>query len=484
MAAPDGVAQVMDTIPTDPAWPQQWGWTNQHAPAAWDVTNGDPSIVVADVDTGVDLTHADLAGALPPATTSSTTTPTRPTTTATAPHVAGIIGARANNGIGMAGWCSRCTIMPIKVMGANGSGALSTVAQGVVWATDHGADVINMSLGSYGDDPSLRSAVAYAISHDVVVVASAGNAATTFRPSRPTIPASSAVAATDQNDAFYSFSNRGSWVDVAAPGCDYATRMGGGYNPGFCGTSAAAPMVAGIAALARAALPSASVTDIFTALTTGVTTTYGSDVQYGKVDAAAVLAQFGAPATATPALAVTGPAQKSKTLRAAGGFRGVGLSYAYQWQRCNSSGAGCGAIAGATAVTYSPVAARRRQHAAGSGHRDERVGLGVGDLGATLVVVGLVTVTGTMTAVNRPLVNMITTSTERAGVVATFSGNDVPLSFSLVDSAGATVSARDRQQPAPRLTFASLPAGSYTVTSAAGSRPTPRRQRSPCRTCR
>src|SRR5207249_2838968 len=134
--------------------------------------------------------------------------------------------------------------------GANGSGSTSGVAQGITWAVDHGAGVINMSLGSYYNDPATAAAVAYAIARDVVVVAAAGNAGTTT----PVYPGANtgvlSVAATDPNDALYYFSSRGStWVMVAAPGCDYATALGGGYNGNFCGTSAASPMVAGITAL-------------------------------------------------------------------------------------------------------------------------------------------------------------------------------------------------------------------------------------------
>jgi subtilisin family serine protease len=145
----------------------------------------------------------------------------------------------------------------VRVLARNGKGNSRTVAAGIIWAVDHGAGVINLSLGAGRSTLAIQRAVDYAARHDVVVVAAAGNQGS----SRRFYPAASqsviAVAATDRADRLYPWSNRGDWVDIAAPGCNVAPWRGGSYAT-FCGTSAAAPLVAGLAALVRSAFPKAS----------------------------------------------------------------------------------------------------------------------------------------------------------------------------------------------------------------------------------
>jgi len=164
-------------------------------------------------------------------------------------HVAGIAAAIPDNSIGIAGLGYDATIMNVKVLGDDGKGSYSWIAQGIVWAADNGAKVINMSLGGTSPSSTLEDAINYAWSKGAVVVAAAGNSGT----SSPFYPAcyskAIAVAATDQIDKVPSWSNYGDWVDVAAPGNGiYSTLANSSY--GYkTGTSMASPFVSGLAAL-------------------------------------------------------------------------------------------------------------------------------------------------------------------------------------------------------------------------------------------
>jgi subtilisin family serine protease len=161
------------------------------------------------------------------------------------------------------------------------------IAAGIVWAVDHGARVVNLSLGGPGDSPQLAAAAAYAVHKGAVVVAAAGNSGTTvpFYPAAD--PNAISVAGTTAADRAYSWSNFGSWVDVAAPGCNIAPVLGGGYG-NFCGTSSAAPVVTGLVALEASLVPNATPGEIQSALQRGAVALPGF-VQYGRIDAPATL---------------------------------------------------------------------------------------------------------------------------------------------------------------------------------------------------
>ena len=246
-AEPDFLAATLGT-PNDPSFSLQWGLTKVQAPEAWDVTIGSPSITIAILDTGVDLDHPDLAGKLV-AIKNFTSSPTADDLRGHGTHVAGIAAALTNNGIGVAGLGYSATLMNVKVLGDDGFGFYSWIANGIVWAADNGADIINMSLSGSSASSTWESAVNYAWNRGVLIVAAAGNDG----DSLPEYPAyyenCMAVAATDQLDKIPSWSNRGDWVDVAAPGNGiYSTLPEGTY--GYkSGTSMAAPHVAGLAAL-------------------------------------------------------------------------------------------------------------------------------------------------------------------------------------------------------------------------------------------
>ncbi len=219
------------------------------APAAWTLTAGaSRPIVVAVVDSGVDPAQPDLQGALVPGADFVDSTGSTADQYGHGTMVAGVVAARGNNGKGVAGVCWACLIMPIKVLDANGSGTAASIADGIRWAADHGASVINMSFVLSGPDPGVEEAVAYAHQHGVVVVAAAGNAGSGEMTYPAAYPFVISVAASDSNDQLYPWSTHGPWVTLAAPGCTVTTTLGGGFG-GFCGTSAAAPLVAGLAGL-------------------------------------------------------------------------------------------------------------------------------------------------------------------------------------------------------------------------------------------
>jgi subtilisin family serine protease len=275
-------------VPDDPLWSHQWGLRTVGAPAAWDRTVGSSATVIAILDTGVDASHPDLAGAVLAGRDFVNGDLDAADDNGHGTMAAGIAAARTSNARGIASTCWQCRILPVKVLDAEGSGTHSQIANGVVWAADQGAHVISMSLGSPSASTVLANAVAYAESKGAVVVAAAGNEGSTTRAYPAAYPTVVGVAASTSSDGRYSWSNHGSWVSVAAPGCNPATAPGGGYVE-MCGTSASAPMVAGIVGLARSHAPTSTVAALRDSLL-ATATPVGSWVTAGRVDADAHLA--------------------------------------------------------------------------------------------------------------------------------------------------------------------------------------------------
>ncbi|MFI1994348.1 S8 family peptidase [Actinoplanes sp. NPDC020271] len=298
---------------------QQWDLTTMRATDAWARSTG-AGVTVAVIDTGVDGSHVDLTGKVLTgwdAIADKSGGNTDPNGHGT--HVAGTIGAVTGNTIGVSSVAPDTRILPVRVLGADGSGYMSDAAEGIVWAADNGAQVINMSIGSSSQLSSVSNAVTYARSKGVTVVAAAGNERAGGSPT--SYPAADAgviaVAATDSADKVASYSNAGSYVDVAAPGSaivsTYPSALGRSYA-GMSGTSMASPHVAGLVALLKAAQPSLTPDQVEQAIEKSAvdlgTAGRDNDFGYGRVDAVAALAAV-APVSQTPSAAPSSAAPSS-----------------------------------------------------------------------------------------------------------------------------------------------------------------------------
>ena len=296
-----------DAIANDPSMSQLWGMTKIDAPDAWNITTGATGanrVVVAVIDTGVDYTHPDLAANIWTNTAeiagngvdddhdgfvddvhgynfvSNNGNPMDDNGHGT--HVSGTIAAVGNNSLGVAGVNWSASIMALKFMDSTGSGYLSDAIRAINYATmertQYGVNVrvINASWGGGGFSSAMQTAIQAANDAGIMFVAAAGNSGTNNDvtaqyPANYTPPNVISVAASDQNDQLASFSCYGaSTVDLAAPGVSiYSTLPNNRYGY-YSGTSMATPMVSGVAALAWAYNPNASVADIRNAILQGV----------------------------------------------------------------------------------------------------------------------------------------------------------------------------------------------------------------------
>lgn len=282
--------------PDDARFDAQYGLVDAKLPGAWDVAWGGADVAV--VDTGIDSDHPDLSGKVVAEKDLS-----RPDSLGGAgvtdyvghgTHVAGIAAANTDNGAGIAGACPGCGLINAKVAGFDGSYD-SEIAEGITWAVDNGAEVVNVSLEGPERSAVLRNATEYAWNNGAIVVAAAGNQGTNTL----TYPAGYSnvvgVAGTGKNERRASFSNSGKHVDVAAPGDNIVSTVPDGGYEAKSGTSMSSPLVAGVAGL----MSSQGMTNdqILSRLQSTATPqgASGADPVYGAgmVDAAAAL---GAPA--------------------------------------------------------------------------------------------------------------------------------------------------------------------------------------------
>ncbi len=274
-------------VPNDPAYGTQWALPKINAPLAWDITKGDTSIIIAIDDTGVDWDHPDLSAniyrnwnEIPSNSIDDDNngfvddirgwdfgglngTPDNDPMEDRSDHgthVAGIASAVTDNGVGIASIGFKCRVMPVKtsrddVRTTQGQALISYGNEGIVYAVDNGAKVINTSWGSYGYSVLSQEVINYALANGALVVAAAGN----DMSSAPFYPASYegviSVASTEQNDVKSGFSNYGRNIDVAAPGNNiYSTWQNNTYIT-LGGTSMASPLTAGLAGLIAAKFP-------------------------------------------------------------------------------------------------------------------------------------------------------------------------------------------------------------------------------------
>jgi thermitase len=339
-AEPDRVVHQA-TTPDDPLLSYEWGLMAIRAPEAWDLTTGLPQVTVAVVDTGIDASHPDLSPNL--WTNPGESGAGRETNgldddgdgsvddvhgwdfvdrdadpqdgNGHGTHVSGTIAARGDDGTGVAGVTWNTTIMPLRVLGDDGSGYVSDVVTAYAYAARSGARVVNASLG--GDSYSRAEHDAIAAAPNTLFVVAAGNDgadddATPVYPCDYELANVVCVAASDRADALASFSNYGATnVDLAAPGVDIASTWPGGRYVLLDGTSMATPHVSGAAALLLAHDGGLSASGLRSALLSSVHPVAGLAGRVatgGRLDIAAALSVPPAAPEPPPAPAPTAPA--------------------------------------------------------------------------------------------------------------------------------------------------------------------------------
>ena len=312
------LAIQIERVANDPLSSSQWALDRIAMEEGWELTTN-ADLVVGVIDTGIDLDHADLlsnlwvnAGEIPGNLIdddnngyvddvhgydflNGDANPDDDHGHGT--HVAGTIGARGNNSTLISGVCWEAKVAALKVLGANGSGSLSAVAEAVVYAADNGFAVTNMSLGTSSNSTLLKDAVTYAAGEDVLQVAAAGNEGTSTRQYPAGYQRVIAVINTDFADQRNSSSTFGTWCDVAAPGTSILSLFPGGGLATMTGTSMASPHVAGLAALVRARHPDLTWKQVRQVIRNSVDDLgapgFDEDFGFGRIHAGRALAMAG-----------------------------------------------------------------------------------------------------------------------------------------------------------------------------------------------
>ena len=320
-----------DGDPNDPAYQDcpytVWAphWIN--AEPAWAITTGSPNVIVAVLDSGISYSHPEFDGRVLQGWDFYNLDNAAGGNYAQddfghGTHVSGIIGAAINNNLGMVGIAPNVKIMPVKVLSATGSGDAGKVASGIYYAVDNGAKIINLSLGSTASSTTMLNALRYAVQNNVLLTCAAGNNGSNVNFYPAAYPECFGVSGTMEEDAWYTLSNWGAWVDISAPASSiYSTLWTSSNANTFLwkdGTSQATPHVAGLAALLLSVNPNLKPGDLRAIIQQSAVDlgAAGWDDHFGagriNVGAAVTLAQGWTPYTPTPgATATPAPTQTS-----------------------------------------------------------------------------------------------------------------------------------------------------------------------------
>ena len=266
----DGVG-FAGAVPNDPSYHLQWNHQNIQSEPAWDMTQGNSSIVVAVLDTGINTTLTEFSGRIVSGYDYANNDSDPADDQGHGTKVASVIAATGNNGTDIAGVDWNCGIMPVKVLHSSGTGYYSWWASGVDFARTNGANVINLSAGGGGSSSSLTNAINNALNADIVFVTITHNDGTSTITYPGNLPQVITVGATDRNDTRAYFSNWGPEIDLVAPGTGSIITLdiNGALSIGT-GTSYAAPQVAGAAALLLSLDPNLTESEVADLLISGV----------------------------------------------------------------------------------------------------------------------------------------------------------------------------------------------------------------------
>ena len=277
------------------------------AERAWNITTGNPNVVIAILDTGIDLDHPDLASELVAGYDFVNNDSNANDGNMHGTACASIAAGTSNNGIGVAGVCWDCSLMPVKVLSDQGYGDFADIVNGVVWASDNGANVISMSLGGGGYQSGFDNAVTYAHDNGTIVIAASGNdnGSISYPAAYEDCVSVGAMSPCNERKSPSSCdgenfwgSNYGNGLDFVAPGVRIHSATIGGYTSTFNGTSSACPHAAGVAGLIYSMAPGLSPDDVRAAMhATSVDiggTGYDTQTGWGRINAFNAVSLFSA----------------------------------------------------------------------------------------------------------------------------------------------------------------------------------------------